>query len=87
MKGRRIDRQMFIRKIKKLLYKKITRKKTLILLGEFNVTLGNKNRSTGSKGFCESKEERLCLITEFDLEGLWRRQNANGYLIYALSWQ
>ena len=31
MKERRIDRQMFIRKIKKLLYKKITRKNNLIL--------------------------------------------------------
>ena len=44
------------------------------------MTLGNKERSTGSKGFCESKEERMSLIAEFDLEDLWRRQNPNGRL-------
>ena len=37
MKEWRIDRQMFIRKIKKLLYKKITRKNNLILLGDFEL--------------------------------------------------
>ena len=42
---------MFIRKIKKFLYKKITRKNYLILLGDFNMTLGNKDRSTGKKCF------------------------------------
>ena len=80
MKERRIDRQMSIRKIKKLLYKKVTRKNNLILLSDFNMTLGNKDRSTGSKGFCESQEELMSLITEFDLEDLWRRQNPNGRL-------
>ena len=54
MKGRRIDKQMFTRKIKKLLYKNITRNNNLILLSDFNMTLGNKDRSTGSKGFCEA---------------------------------
>ena len=78
MKERRIDRQIFIRKIKKLLYKKFTRKNNLILLGDFNVTLGSKDRSTGNKSFCESQEEPLSLIMEFDLEDLWRRQNPNG---------
>ena len=52
MKERRIDGQMFIRKIKKLLYKKITRENNLILLGDFNMTLDNKDRSAGGKGFC-----------------------------------
>ena len=80
MKERRIDRQMYIRKIKKLLYKKVTRKNNLILLSDCNMTLGNKDRSTGSKGFCESQEELMSLITEFDLEDLWRRQNPNGRL-------
>ena len=37
MKEWRIDRQMFIRKIKKLLYKKITRKNNLILLGDLEL--------------------------------------------------
>ena len=55
MKERLIDRQIFIRKIKKLLYKKITHKNNLILLGHFNMTLGNKDRSTGNKGFCVSQ--------------------------------
>ena len=59
---------MFIRKIKKLLYKKITRKNNLMLLGDFNMTLSNKDRSTGIKGFCESQEELMSLITDFDLE-------------------
>ena len=36
------------------------------------MTLGNKDRSTGSKGFCESQEELMSFITEFDLEDLWR---------------
>ena len=63
---------MFARKINKLLYKKIIRKNNLILLGDFSMTLGNKDRSTGSKGFCESQEELMSFITEFDLEDLWR---------------
>ena len=52
MKERRIDGPMFIRKIKKLLYKKITRENNLILLGDFNMTLDNEDRSAGGKGFC-----------------------------------
>ena len=72
MKKRRIDRQMLIRKMKKSLYKKINRKNNLIFLGHLNMTLGNKDRSTGSKGFCESQEELMSLITEFDLDDLWR---------------
>ena len=71
---------MFIRKIKKLLYKKFTRKNNLILLGDFNVTLSSKDRSTGNKSFCESQEELMSLIMQFDLEDLWRRQNPNGRL-------
>ena len=78
MKKRHIDRQMFIGKIKKLLYKKITRKNNLILLGD--IKLDNKDRSTGNKSFCESQEELTSLIMEFDLEDLWRRQNPNGRL-------
>ena len=72
MKERRINTEMFIRKIKKLLYKRITRKNNLILLGDFDMTLGNKDRSTSSKGFCELQEELMSLIAEFDLEDLWR---------------
>ena len=79
MKERRIDRYMFKREIKKLFYKKITRKNNLILLGDCNMTLDNKDRTTGSKGFCESQEELINLITELDLEDLWRRQNPNGH--------
>ena len=86
MKEQRIDGQNFIRKIEKLLYKKIIRKNNLILLGDFSMTLGNKDRSTGSKGFCESQEELVSFITEFDLEDLWRPQNPIGRL-YALSRQ
>ena len=44
------------------------------------MTLGNKDRSTGNKGFCESQEELMSLITEFDLEKFWRRQNPKGRL-------
>ena len=80
MKERRTERQMFLRKIKRLLHKKISRKTNLILIGDFNVTLGNKDKSTGDKGTCESQEELLSLITEFDLEDLWRQQNPNGRL-------
>ena len=54
LKNRRIDRKMVIRKIKKSLYKKITRKNNLILLDDFKMTLGNKDRSGNNKGFCES---------------------------------
>ena len=86
MKEQRIDGQNFIRKIEKLLYKKIIRKNNLILLGDFSMTLGNKDRSTGSKGFCESQEELVSFITEFDLEDLWRPQNPIGRL-YSLSRQ
>ena len=45
-------------------------------MGDCNLTLGNKC----STGFCESQEELISLITEFELEDLWRRQNANGHL-------
>ena len=44
------------------------------------MTLGNKDRSTGSKNFCESQEEPMSRITKFDLEDLWRCQNPNGRL-------
>ena len=79
-KERRIDRQMFIRKIKKLFYKKVTQKNNLILLGDYNATLENKDRSTGDKSFCESQKELISLIMEFDLEDLSRCQNPNGSL-------
>ena len=71
---------MFIKKIKKILYKKITRKNNLIFLGDFNMTLDNKDRSTDSKGFCESQKKLMSLIAEFDLEDLWRRHNRNDRL-------
>ena len=54
MKYWRIDRQMFVRKNKKLLYEKITIKNNLVVFGDFNIALGNKARSTGNKDFCES---------------------------------
>ena len=80
MVERRIDRKMFIRKIKKFLYEMISQKNNLILLGDFNRTLGNKYRSTVNKGFCESQEDLKSLITEFDLEELWICQNSKGHL-------
>ena len=49
-------------------------------MGDFNLTLGNEYRSTGSKSFCESQEELMSFITEFDLEYLWRCQNPNDRL-------
>ena len=55
---------MFIWKIKKLLYKKITQKINVILLRDFNITLDNKDRSTGNKDFCKSREKRRSLIME-----------------------
>ena len=74
-KERRRGRQMLIRLIKKLLLKKINRKNNLILLGDFNMTLGNKDRSTGNKDFCESQAELMNLIKTFG--DLWRCQNPN----------
>ena len=59
--------------------KKITWKYNLIFLGDFNVKLGNRDRSAGNKDFRKSQGELLNLITEFDLEDLWRRQNPNGH--------
>ena len=44
------------------------------------MTLGNKDRSAGNKGFCESQEEFMSLVTEFDLEDFWRCQNPNSHL-------
>ena len=55
-KERRIDKEIFKRKIKKLFDKNVTQKNNLILLGDFNMTLGNKDRSKGNKVFCESQE-------------------------------
>ena len=72
---------MFIRrKIKKLLYKKITRKNNLILFGDFDMTLGNKIKSTGNKDFYKSQDELMSFITELDLEEIWRRQNPYSHL-------
>ena len=51
------------------------------------MTLGNKDTSTSRKGFCESQEKLMSLITEFDLEDLWRLQTPKQPLIYAFSWQ
>ena len=86
MKEWRIEKQICKIKIKKLLCKKFTRKNKLIFLGYFNIVLSNKDRSIGNKGFCESQEELMRLIMEFDLEDIWRRQNLN-VIIYVLSWQ
>ena len=44
------------------------------------MTQGNKDRSTGNKGFYESQEELMSLITEFDLEDFWKCQNLNSHL-------
>ena len=63
--------------IKRLLYKKITCKNNLILLDSFNMTLVNKDRKTCNKNFCKSQKELMSLITKFDQEDLWRRQNPN----------
>ena len=68
---------MFKRKIKKLFYKNITRKNSLILLGDFHMIQDDKDRRTGNKDFCESQEEFMSLITELYLEDFWRRQNPN----------
>ena len=56
MKKRRRDRKLFIRKIKELLYNKITRKNNLILLDVFNMTLDNKDTSTGREGSVNHKK-------------------------------
>ena len=55
------------------MHKNITRKNSLILLGDLNMLLGNKDKSAGSKGFCKLQEELMSLITEFDLKYLWKR--------------
>ena len=47
MKEQRIEREVFIRKIQKLFFKKIIPNNNLILLGDFDMTLGNIDRSIG----------------------------------------
>ena len=42
--------------------------------------LGNKDRSTVNKGFCESQEELMGLIMKFHLEDLSRHQIPNDRL-------
>ena len=76
---------MFTVKIK-VLYKEFTRKNNLFFSSGFNITLGNKDKSTGNKGFYESQKELMSLNMEFDLEDLWRRQSLNS-LTHVLSWQ
>ena len=50
-------------------------------MGDFNVTRGNKDRSTGNKGFNESQEQLMSLIREVYIKkDLWRRQNPNSHL-------
>ena len=49
MKKWHIENQMFIKKIKNLLHKKIPRKTNLILIRNFNWTIGNKDKSTSEK--------------------------------------
>ena len=44
------------------------------------MTLGNKDKSTGKKDCCELQKELMSLITESDLEDLWKHQNPNGRL-------
>ena len=44
------------------------------------MTQANKDRSTGGKGFCKFPQNFTSLVTEFDTEDLWRRQNQNGRL-------
>ena len=46
------------------------------------MTLDKKGGSTDSKCLYESQEELMCLITEFDLEDLWRHQNPSGRYIH-----
>ena len=70
MKKWRIENQMFIKKIKNLLHKKIPRKTNLILIGNFNWTIGNKDKSTSEKQTCNSQEEIQGLMHELDLEDL-----------------
>ena len=70
MKKWRIANQMFIKKIRNLLHKKIPRKTNLILIGNFNWTIGNKDKSTSEKQTCNSQEEMQGLMYEFDLEDL-----------------
>ena len=50
---------MFIRKIKKSLHKKFTRKSSLILLGDFNMTLWNEDGNTGNNGFHKLQEKHF----------------------------
>ena len=87
MREQHTDGKMFLRNTKKFFYKNIDRKNNLIILGEFNMALGNKDRSIGNKGFCKSQEELISVVTEFDLEDFWRRQTPQTAFIYALSWQ
>ena len=47
---------------------------------DFNLTLGNKDRSRYNKSFCEIYLELKSLLTESDLENFWRRQNQNSHL-------
>ena len=69
------QRQSFFREINNLLDKYINRQDNLILLGDFNTTLGPLDRSSGEIGGGKSELENL--IQKFDLEDSWRLQNPN----------
>ena len=72
MRPQRIDSEMYIRKLRDYSIKRLPTKNPLIILGELNMILGNKDRSTGNKGFCKSQKSP---ISEFHLEDPWRIQN------------
>ena len=69
-----------MRKIKKLLYKKITHKTNLTLLGDFNMTLGNNDESMNNKDFSQSRVDLMSLMIFGDAKT--RRS-----LICVVSWQ
>ena len=70
-------RQNILRTLRKQIRSHTTRKDNVILLGDFNNTLKDINRSTNNLGEKEAKSELLNLIQQLDLEDHWRLQNPN----------
>ena len=79
MKEQRKDKQIFVKKLRNYCIKRLL-ENNLILSGYFNMTLGNKDRSTSNKEICESQNKFMSFIMEFDPEDFWKRQNPNGRL-------
>ena len=69
------ERTTFFKNLKKNLRKFLNKSDNLILLGDFNITLGDLDRMNSTNNKCCSQDELKDLLIEFDLEDKWRLQN------------